>query len=1181
MINSDWKIAWVNVLCIVCLFTLSCSGKGTPSQPDLTQMPDNFSGRNLSNGSSTQLWWVWDVSINTEENLVENIPDRGTLFTCNVTHFLESPQLKMEAGIVDLNIDEDSIDVVLDISLSNPFLTEQYRGFDVMGVFMGDGSDVFPGPDGFSIPGDGGQLLLNPDGYTRWFNFPEFAGAGSQWELFGYNAFDSGPSAYTPDAQLNPYKYFADGLASEENPFDFLMSNSGMRGSFGPDVKNTRRYEMTFPLDAGVTFKLAIVAHWKPNVNMPDPPENVQDFPLEANSDESPLVKITDDSTAYFIDDFDTGGNVRLNISVWDWAAIILTTTIDEYEIFCHSEIFDEPYAVDMTPTFIGNYYHTFKTAIPVNGLTSMDPIPVWVEVRYPAKDYSNPYGVNNDATGNLASYFYTEAAVHDFKPVWINVLQPNGGELLEVGKNYELKWETENLNGNIFILYSSDDFNFDIHPVAVNEVNDGSFMWQDIPDFVSKTVKMRVASMLNSSTYDDSDDNFEIFDSTEPFIRVVRPNGGELWKAGTARKIRWVSKNVQGNVYVEYSKDDFATDFHIIAIDVPNANESEFLWNDIPDDLSETVKVRISSMVEPGINDMSDDYFTIDDPPIEVLSPDGGEEWKAGSDHFIEWETLDFEGTLKIEYSKDHFVSDFHTIAENMVDTGSYEWVDIPNDPTMTARVRISSTADPSVRDISDDTFSIEESGWGLNFGGVENENIYDLDVDGSGNIYVCGIFLGSNVDFNPEPGVEDYHTSKGGSDIFLTKFNSLAEYEWTLTWGGSSFDRGYSLAADDDGNILVTGTFKGTNVDFDPDPSITQKDLHSAVGSHDVFVSKFDGTGDFVWAKTFGGPLEETGLGVNTDQFGNVYLTGQYRGDVDLDPGAGTDTKTGYGAGDIYLISLDSNGDYIWGNSWGGGSLEETNDVGYEVAVGDYGDLWVTGNVGGTDIDFDPDELDSFLLSAVDGSDAFISKFDLSGNFVFAGLWGGFLDDYGFGLDTDSDGNVYVTGRYEGIVDFDPGPGAEPYISNGEGYDAYLSKFNLIGTHLWTRVWGGTDVNTYGWHVSWGGNDRVHVIGDFEGLVDFDPTGGIDEHLSNGGFDIFLTSFNTGGGFFWTSTWGGPTTTDFGYGVYTDENGNAYIAGSITGDNVDFDPGEETDFRDTSNADAYIIKVLPDGEW
>ncbi len=1188
--NQLWPKATALLLLLIIVYGCSKHSPLVPGDestvlpnPNNALLPDpanSLTPGNISGRSGAHLWAVWDINLDLTSETINLLPSRGALFTCNIKQFMEGPPMDMSAKLVDYEINGNYFDCTVDVDITNPFAEDKHTGFDIIGVFMGEGSESIPTDGGLSVGGDEDQQLLNPDGYTRWFNYPEFSGDGggdSIWEMFGYDAWSGGELSFIPTAKVNPYKYFADGLDETDNAFDFLVDNPGTRGSWAAESMIGRRFELRFPFGKGLKFKLAIIAHWEPNYNAPGNPSSVDDFPPDANSDEALLVNIIDKSTAWYEDATNNGGKVRLDISPYDWSASVISSSMEEYLIRCYSDAWSGAYDVEMTAIHSGTNYHTFRTAIPVTNITSQNPIPVWIKVEYPGHDYSNDFGVTNDASGALANYFRFEVPVYDHRVAWIEVLDPNGGETLEVGHDYEIKWESAELIGNIYIIFSTDDFVMDIHPIAVNEADDGGFLWEDIPNIVSNTVKVRVSSMMNSTVYGVSDNYFSIIDTSEPSIRVDLPDGGEIYKAGTARPIRWVTNNVQGNLYIEYSKDDFVSDIHIIAIDV--LNEGEYEWQDIPYDLSETVKIRISSMLNPTIWDVSDDYFIIDDPPIEVLSPDGFEEWKAGSAHDILWETIDFTGTLFIDYSKDYFVSDINPIAADVEDTGIYEWLNIPNDPSDTVRVRISSTDNPSSRDISDDNFSIEETGWGISFGGVSNENAYDVAIDNYGNVYTVGVFR-NTVDFDPDPGSTDYHTSNGGMDVFLARFNELSGFVWARTWGGSGYDRGYSMALDSDGNILVTGVFKNS-VDFDPGPGGTEKDIHDSIGSYDVFVSKFDTSGNFIWAKTFGGIAEEKGFGVDTDQFGNVYLTGSFTGEADLDPGDDEDNHTSLGWSDIYLTTLDSNGDYTWGRSWGGNVYDATYDHGYAVAVGDFGDIYVTGNVAGEEVDMDPDIEHEVKVTPVGGCDVFISKFDLTGNFEWTGIWGEFENDSGFGLATDGDGNVYIVGRFEGMVDFDPSAGAEVYIGSVGGFDAFVSKFNLIGQHQWARTWGGTGYDEYAWGVCTGGMGKVYVIGNFRGTVDFDPTDGVEEITSNGEYDFFLSSFNTSGDYHWARTWGGPTVMDYGYGVVSDGNGNAFISGSITGQPVDFDPGEEEDLRTTYNADAYVIKVMPDGEW
>ena len=112
--------------------------------------------------------------------------------------------------------------------------------------------------------------------------------------------------------------------------------------------------------------------------------------------------------------------------------------------------------------------------------------------------------------------------------------------------------------------------------------------------------------------------------------------------------------------------------------------------------------------------------------------------------------------------------------------------------------------------------------------------------------------------------------------------------------------------------------GSFQGT-ADFDPGAGTFN--LTSA-GDYDIFISKLDSSGNFVWAKSLGGTGYDVSYGIALDSGGNVYTTGSFSGTVDFDPGAGTFNLTSAGTGDIFVSKLDSNGNFVWARSLGGTS-------------------------------------------------------------------------------------------------------------------------------------------------------------------------------------------------------------------------------------------------------------------
>ena len=135
----------------------------------------------------------------------------------------------------------------------------------------------------------------------------------------------------------------------------------------------------------------------------------------------------------------------------------------------------------------------------------------------------------------------------------------------------------------------------------------------------------------------------------------------------------------------------------------------------------------------------------------------------------------------------------------------------------------------------------------WAKSMGGTIFDVGRGIAVDTAGNVYTTGGFQ-ETVDFDPGIGIVNL-TSAGGYDIFISKLDVLGNLVWTKNLGGTSDDYGQSIAVDYSGNVYTTGYFSGT-VDFDPGAGIFNL---TSVGSIDIFVSKLDASGNFVWAKAW----------------------------------------------------------------------------------------------------------------------------------------------------------------------------------------------------------------------------------------------------------------------------------------------------------------------------------------
>ncbi|MFC1735979.1 SBBP repeat-containing protein [Candidatus Hydrogenedentota bacterium] len=397
----------------------------------------------------------------------------------------------------------------------------------------------------------------------------------------------------------------------------------------------------------------------------------------------------------------------------------------------------------------------------------------------------------------------------------------------------------------------------------------------------------------------------------------------------------------------------------------------------------------------------------------------------------------------------------------------------------------------------------------------------------------------------------------------FFAPRAFAAEDLIWACAIGGADGAGGNAITLDDSGNVYTTGGFSGT-ADFDPGPDI--HNLTSTEGG-DIFVSKLDSTGAFVWARAMGGADYDSGGSIAVDGSGNVFTTGYLRDTVDFDPGPGTYNLTSAGGNDIFVSKLDSTGAFAWAMRFGGTGL----DGGRSVAVDGSGNVYTTGLFHGT-VDFDPGPGTYDLIPAGDGA-TFVSKLDSAGAFVWAKQFG---SGSGADIALDGSGNVYTTGDFHGTVDFDPGAGTYNLTSAGD-VDIFVSKLDSTGALVWARAMGGTS-GDFGYAIAVGGSGNVYTTGHFYGTADFDPGPGTYNLTLVGEDDMFVSKLDSAGTFVWAKQFGG-VESDFGLSVAVDGAGNVYTTGYFEG-TTDFDPGPAThNLTSAGGNDIFISKLNSSG--
>lgn len=392
---------------------------------------------------------------------------------------------------------------------------------------------------------------------------------------------------------------------------------------------------------------------------------------------------------------------------------------------------------------------------------------------------------------------------------------------------------------------------------------------------------------------------------------------------------------------------------------------------------------------------------------------------------------------------------------------------------------------------------------------------------------------------------------------------------YRWVNGFGSAGDDTGYATTLDKDGNLYTVGQFTG-NVDFDPGPGIFQL---SSIGDRDIFISKMDATGNFIWAKSIGGSAIDRGYTIWISPGGSVYISGLFSGTADFDTGPGKFYLTAENNWDIFFAKYDLNGSFIWAKRIGSTSTEACTGI-----TGDnFGNIYATGYFKGS-VDFNPDGGVSNLTSTNFSNDIFLCKLDSSGNFLWAHGIGGTLDDNAAALALDKDNNIYITGFFLGEVDFDPGSGISKINATG-GRDIFISKFDQSGKFIWAKGIGSSD-DDQGRSITITPNNRVYISGAFSGTADFDP-GTLSKPLTSmGGTDIFLLQMDDGGNYINALRFGG-SDIDQGSSIKLDKEDNVYVAGYFS-NSADFDYGPlEFLLTSAGQRDLFILKYNANGNF
>ncbi len=355
--------------------------------------------------------------------------------------------------------------------------------------------------------------------------------------------------------------------------------------------------------------------------------------------------------------------------------------------------------------------------------------------------------------------------------------------------------------------------------------------------------------------------------------------------------------------------------------------------------------------------------------------------------------------------------------------------------------------------------------------FGTAGSHDALDVAVDNAGGIIIVGRIAGT-IDFGGGT-----LTAVGASnDAVLVKLTSAGAHVFSKVFGDDQDQAIHAVAVDAANNIFVTGRMVGT-ADFGGG-------VLTSAGLRDIFVAKFDSAGNHVWSKRFGAAADDTPNDLTVDGAGNVYVVGNFNGTVDFGGGA----LIGTGGMEAFIAKFDTNGNHLWSKRFGDAADQTITAV---AAAG--ANVVVSGVAQGV-IDFG-----GGALTSAGNYDVVLAKFNGMGTYQWQKIFGDASDQIARGVSIDAGGNIAVSGRFNGAIDF--GAGNIPSLGNS---DTFVAKFQTNGQLIFTNT-GGDPSDQVASNVIIDSLGNTVAVGSFTSTVGF----GLGTLASAGLNDIFLVKF------------------------------------------------------------------------
>lgn len=296
-------------------------------------------------------------------------------------------------------------------------------------------------------------------------------------------------------------------------------------------------------------------------------------------------------------------------------------------------------------------------------------------------------------------------------------------------------------------------------------------------------------------------------------------------------------------------------------------------------------------------------------------------------------------------------------------------------------------------------------------------------------------------------------------------------------------------------------------------------------------------------VFGTYMGGSLQEEVEDIVLDEDGNSYIVGHSQSTNNIAT-TGTYQGTFNSVFDVYIIKHDVNGNKVWGTYFGGTNYDRGYGIDYHNGV-----LYIAGST----YSFNMTTPGVHQENIVDGDEAFLAKFDTTGNIVWSTYYAGEMHDFFADVHIDSNGDVYCTGHTFSQTNMATAGAYQTFflgVSSG-----LVVKFDSNGVRLWGTYYGQS--NEEGWALDSDSNGNIYATGYTTSSTGIATTSGVHQSTFAGGADAYLAKFSPTGSWIWGTYYGG-TGNELSYTLSIDASDNIYIGGNTTSPtNIHFNSG------------------------